>query len=71
MMNIELECGKILTAKKIAEKSAQMVTLFDLWQYSAFVAPLEIAFAEKKPLLQNSSEFQELITEYKHFKDRE
>lgn len=121
MMNIELECGELLTAKKIADKSAQMVTLFEMWKYNAFTAPLEIAFAEKdadkcifilremlaamrepwnmdktllfncipaqatqpeqlipvilsamekEPLLQNSSEFQELITEYERFKDR-
>ena len=35
MMNIELECGELLTAKKIADKSAQMVTLFEMWKYSA------------------------------------
>ena len=121
MMRIELECGEFLTAKKIAEKSAQMVTLFEMWKYSAFTAPLEIAFAEKdankcisvlremlaamrepwnidktllfnripaqatqpeqmipvilsamdkEPLLQNSSEFQELLAEYERFKDR-
>ena len=121
MMNIEIECGELPTAKKIADKSAQMVTLFEMWKYSAFTAPLEIAFAEKdadkcisilremllamrdpwnmdktllfnripaqtfqpkqmipvilsamekEPLLQNSSEFQELIKEYEGFKDR-
>lgn len=121
MMSIELECGEFLTAKKIADKSAQMVTLFEMWKYSAFTAPLEIAFAEKdankcisvlremlaamrepwnmdktllfnripaqatqpeqmipvilsamekEPLLQNSSEFQELIAEYERFIDR-
>ena len=121
MMSIELECGESFTAQKIADKSAQMVTLFEMWKYSAFTAPLEIAFAEKdankcisvlkemlaamrepwnidktllfnripaqatqpeqmipvilsamekEPLLQNSSEFQELITEYERFKDR-
>lgn len=115
MMSIELECGELLTAKKIANKSAQMVTLFEMWKYNAFTAPLEIAFAEKdadtcisilrkmlaamrepwntdktllfnripaqaiqpaqmipvllsamekEPLLQNSPEFQKLITEY-------
>jgi len=115
MMNMELEYGDLLTAKRIADKSAQMVTLFEMWKYSAFTAPLEIAFAEKdantcisilremlaamcepwnmdktllfnripaqttqpeqmvpiilsamkkEPLLQSSSEFQELITEY-------
>ncbi len=119
MMNIELEWGELPTAKKIADKSAQMVTLFEMWKYSAFTAPLEIAFAEKdadkcisilkemlgamrepyhmdhtllfnripaqetqpeqmipvllsamekEPLLQSSSEFQELITEYEQFK---
>lgn len=46
-MSIELECGEFPTAKKIADKSAQMVTLFEMWKYSAFTAPLEIAFAEK------------------------
>ncbi|MEY8519139.1 helix-turn-helix transcriptional regulator [Lachnospiraceae bacterium 29-84] len=121
MMNIELEYGELLTAKKIAEKSAQMVALFEMLKFSAFTAPLEIAFAEKdaekcisilremlaamrepwnmdktllfnripeqatqpeqmipvilsamekEPLLQNHSEFQELITEYERFKDR-
>ncbi len=121
MMRIELECGELLTAKKIADKSAQMVTLFEMWKYNAFTAPLEIAFAEKdagkcisilremlsamrdpwnvdktllfnripaqapqpeqmipmilsamekESLLQNSPEFQELITEYARFKDR-
>ena len=47
MADIELEYGEILTAKKIAEKSEQMVTLFEMWKYSAFPAPLQIAFAEK------------------------
>lgn len=47
MANIELECGELLTAKKIADKSAQMVTLFEMWKYSAFTVPLETAFAEK------------------------
>lgn len=47
MMNLELECGELLTAKKIADKSTQMVALFEMWKYSAFTAPLEIAFAEK------------------------
>ncbi len=122
MMRIELECGEFLTAKKIAEKSAQMVTLFEMWRYYAFTAPLEIAFAEKdadkcisilremlaamrepwntdktllfhrmqaaqtaqpeqmipvilsamekEPLLQNSSELQELIEKYERFKEK-
>lgn len=121
IMDIELERGELLTAKKIADKSAQMVTLFEMWKYSAFTAPLQIAFAEKdaeksisilremlaamcdpwsldktllfnriptqaaqpeqmipvilsameqEPLLQNSSEIQELIAEYGRFKDR-
>ena len=98
-----------------------MVTLFEMWKYGGFTAPLEIAFAEKdadkcisilremlavmrepwntdktllfnlipaqaaqpeqmipvllsamekEPLLQNSPEFQEIITEYERFKDR-
>lgn len=121
MMDIELECGELLTAKKIADKSAQMVTFFEMCKYSAFTAPLQIAFAEKdaeksisilremlaamrnpwntdktllfnhipaqapqpeqmipvilsameqEPLLQNSSEIQDLIAEYGYFKDR-
>lgn len=119
MTDIALECGELPTAKKIADKSAQMVTLFDLWKHSAFFAPLHVAFAEKdveksisilreilvaicnsrnmgktllfnrisaqapqpeqmipvilsameqEPLLQNSSEGQELIAEYEHYK---
>lgn len=29
--------------QKAADKAAQMVPLFELWQYNAYVAPLEIA----------------------------
>lgn len=47
MTDIELECGELPTAKKIADKSAQMVTLFEMWEYSAFITPLQLAFAEK------------------------
>ena len=32
--------------------------------------PVILSAMEKEPLLQNSSEFQELITEYERFKDR-
>lgn len=47
LMSLELECGETLTAKKIADKSAQMTELFSLWRYNSFTAPLEIALAEK------------------------
>ncbi len=32
--------------------------------------PVILSAMEKEPLLQNSSEFQELITEYKRFEDK-
>lgn len=47
MVDAELASGRIQTAKNIAEKSSQMVTLFDLWEYHAFIAPLQIAGTEK------------------------
>lgn len=47
MTDMELACGELPTAKKIADKSVEMVTLFDTWKYSAFFAPLQVAFAEK------------------------
>ena len=47
MTDIELEHGEFLTAKRIADKSSQMVTFFEMWNYSAFTAPLQVAFAEK------------------------
>ena len=49
LMDAELASGKKETAKNIAEKARQMTGLFDLWEYNAFVAPLEIALSEKDP----------------------
>lgn len=49
LMDAELASGKKETAKSIAEKARQMTGLFDLWEYNAFVAPLEIALSEKDP----------------------
>ena len=47
MIDAELASGEIQTAKSIAEKASQMTELFDLWEYHSFLAPLQVAFAEK------------------------
>lgn len=47
MIDAELMSGEIQTAEKIADKASQMPKLFDLWEYNSFVAPLQIAGAEK------------------------
>lgn len=47
MVDAELESGNVQTAKDIAEKARQMAPLLGLWEYNAFVAPLQIAGAEK------------------------
>ena len=47
LVDAELLSGEIQTAKSIAEKTSQMAELFDLWEYNSFVAPLQIAGAEK------------------------
>lgn len=47
MVDAELADGEIQTAKYIADKASQMTTLFDLWEYTSFIAPLQIAIAEK------------------------
>ena len=47
MVDAELASGSAQTAKSIADKASQMASLFDLWEYNAFVAPLQIAGAEK------------------------
>jgi len=47
LVDAELATGEIEIAKKIADKASQMPELFDLWEYNAFVAPFQIAVAEK------------------------
>lgn len=47
MVDAELADSKVETAKDIADKASKMTSLFDLWSYNAFVAPLQIAGAEK------------------------
>ena len=47
LVDTELASGNKQTAQAISEKTQQMTGLFDLWEYNAFVAPLEIALAEK------------------------
>ncbi len=47
LIDAELASGEIQIAKKIADKAKQMPELFDLWEYNSFVAPLQIAVAEK------------------------
>lgn len=47
LVDAELLSGELQTAKSIADKASQMVKLFDLWEYNSFVAPLQIAGAEK------------------------
>lgn len=47
MVDVELTSGDIQIAKKIADKASQMPELFDLWKYNSFMAPLQIAAAEK------------------------
>jgi len=47
MIDGELADDRMQTAKSIADKARQMTALFDLWEYNAFIAPLQIAYAEK------------------------
>ncbi|MCI8483062.1 MAG: helix-turn-helix transcriptional regulator [Lachnospiraceae bacterium] len=47
MIDAELAADNMQTAKNIAEKTSQMAILFDLWEYNSFIAPLQIASAEK------------------------
>lgn len=47
LVDAELSADNYGTAKIIAEKSSQMPELLDLWEYSSFVAPLQVAMAEK------------------------
>lgn len=47
MVDMELQSGDLTRAKAIAERSEKMVALFDLWTYTAYMAPLQVALAEK------------------------
>jgi len=47
MVDAELAAGEMQIAKKIADKASQMPELFDLWNYTSFVPPMQIAVAEK------------------------
>lgn len=47
MVDAELASGEIQIAKEIADRTSQMPALFDLWKYDSFLAPLQIAVAEK------------------------
>lgn len=47
MVDAELASGETQTAKSIADKASRMVTLFGLWEYNSFMAPLQIATIEK------------------------
>ncbi len=47
MVDAELAAGETQAAKSISKKSSQMTELFDLWRYNAFVAPLQVAGAER------------------------
>ena len=43
LADAEAAAGEMQAAERIADKSAQMTPLFDLWPYNAYVAPLQIA----------------------------
>ncbi len=47
LIDAEIAADRMETAEKIADKTSQMAILFDLWEYSSFVAPLQIAGAKK------------------------
>lgn len=47
MIDGELADGNLPAARDIAGKASQMAVLFDLWEYQAFIPPLQIAAAEK------------------------
>ncbi|CDD06732.1 dNA-binding protein [Dorea sp. CAG:317] len=47
LVDAELSANNYETAKIIAEKSSQMPELLNLWEYSSFVAPLQVAMVEK------------------------
>ena len=43
LVDAEASAGEMQAAERIADKTAQMASLFDLWPYNAYVAPLQIA----------------------------
>lgn len=45
MVDAELAGCGMQTAEKIADKASRMASLFDLWEYNSFIAPLQIAGA--------------------------
>lgn len=47
MIDAEMAGGCMDNAKIIADKASQMSELFGLWEYNSFIAPLQIAGAEK------------------------
>lgn len=47
LLDAEWAAGEHQRAGQIAQKTQEMVNLMDLWAYNAFVAPLQIAAAEK------------------------
>lgn len=65
LLDTEIATGNLQAAERIADKTAQMVTLFDLWPYNAYVAPLQIAVTKQDAdetirLLQKLSEASKL-----------
>ena len=47
LIDVELEDGKKEIAEKLAELAVNMTELLDLWKYSGYVGPFQIATAEK------------------------
>lgn len=47
MVDSELAGGEIQNAGHIADKASRMSALFDLWEYNSFIAPLQVAGAQK------------------------
>lgn len=47
LVDAEIAAGNLQAAERIADKTAQMVPLFDLWPYNAYVAPLQIAVTKQ------------------------
>ena len=43
LVDAEAAAGEMQAAERIADRSAQMTPLFDLWPYNVYVAPLQIA----------------------------
>jgi len=47
MLDVEIKQGNAENANRLSGKSAEFVKLFELWDYNALVAPLEMAFHSK------------------------